>query len=91
MSRMVFCHKLQKEGEGLDRPPLPGELGQRVYAQISKEAWQQWLQQQTILINENRLSPVAPASRKFLAEQMEAFLFGDGIELPDTFVAPDDR
>ncbi len=78
MSRMVDCVKLKKMAEGLERPPYPGELGQRVFESISKEAWQLWLQQQTILINENRLSLADPKSRKFLEEQMEKFLFEGG-------------
>ncbi|AKH20888.1 oxidative damage protection protein [Sedimenticola thiotaurini] len=78
MSRMVECVKLKKMAEGLDRPPYPGELGQRVFDNVSKEAWQLWLQQQTILINENRLSLVDPKSREFLEEQMQKFLFEDG-------------
>ncbi len=78
MSRMVECVKLKKLAEGLDRPPYPGELGQRVFDNVSKEAWQLWLQQQTILINENRLSLVDPKSREFLEEQMEKFLFEGG-------------
>jgi Fe-S cluster biosynthesis and repair protein YggX len=64
--------------EGLERPPYPGELGQRVFDNISKEAWQLWLQQQTILINENRLSLADPKSRVFLEEQMVKFLFEGG-------------
>lgn len=78
MSRMVDCAKLNKMAEGLDRPPYPGELGQRVFDNISKEAWQLWLQQQTILINENRLSLADPKSRVFLEEQMVKFLFEGG-------------
>lgn len=78
MSRMVECVKLNKMAEGLERPPYPGELGQRVFDNISKEAWQLWLQQQTILINENRLSLADPKSRVFLEEQMVKFLFEGG-------------
>lgn len=78
MSRMVDCVKLKKMAEGLERPPYPGELGQRVFENISKEAWQLWLQQQTILINENRLSLADPKSRVFLEEQMVKFLFEGG-------------
>lgn len=77
MTRMVFCQKLQREAEGLERPPWPGELGQRVYRHIGKQAWQQWLAHQTMLINENRLSPVDPAVRKMLAGEMQRFLFGE--------------
>lgn len=77
MTRMVFCEKLQRETEGLDRPPWPGQLGQRIYEHIGREAWQQWLDYQTMLINEHRLSPVDPATRKLLATEMQRFLFGD--------------
>ena len=88
MARMVKCVKLGKEAEGLDRPTYPGELGKRIYAEVSKEAWQMWLRQQTMLINEYRLSPVDPKSRTFLEEQMEKFFFGEGAELPPDFVPP---
>ncbi|MGY0399020.1 MAG: oxidative damage protection protein [Ostreibacterium sp.] len=72
---MVYCHKLQKVGEPLERPPLPGEIGKEILSNISKEAWQQWLAQQTILINEYHLNPMDSQARKFLEEQMLAFLF----------------
>jgi len=78
MSRVVQCAKLNKEAEGLDRAPYPGELGQRVYDNISKEAWQLWLQHQTMLINEYRLSLMETKSREFLEEQMVKFLFEGG-------------
>ena len=90
MARMIKCVKLGKEAEGLDRPPYPGELGKRIYEQVSKEAWQMWLRQQTMLINEYRLSPVDPKARKFLEEQMEKFFFGEGAETPPDYV-PDER
>lgn len=90
MTRSVFCVKLQREAEGLDYAPWPGELGQRIYEHIGKAAWQQWLAHQTMLINENRLSPLDPAARSFLAEQMERFLFGEGVETPDGYVPPAD-
>ena len=86
MSRTVFCQKLQKEAEGLDLPPYPGDLGKRIWTDISKEAWNQWLRQQTILINEYRLAMVDPKARKFLAEEMEKFLFGEGSKMPEQFV-----
>lgn len=90
MSRTVQCAKLGKEAEGLAKPPYPGELGQRIFDTISKEAWQQWMGQQTILINEYRLSVIDPKGRAFLEEQMEKFLFGDGGETPEGFVPPSD-
>ncbi|MGH8184637.1 MAG: oxidative damage protection protein [Rhodanobacteraceae bacterium] len=79
MTRTVFCQKLQCETEGLERPPWPGELGQRIYEHIGREAWQQWLQHQTMLINEHRLSPVDPAVRRMLAAEMQQFLFGEAV------------
>jgi Fe-S cluster biosynthesis and repair protein YggX len=88
MSRTVNCAKLGKELEGLDKPPYPGELGQKIYDNISKEAWQAWLKQQTILINEYRLSVIDPKARAFLEEQMQKFLFEGDEQKPDSFVAP---
>jgi Fe-S cluster biosynthesis and repair protein YggX len=85
---MVHCVKLGQEAEGLDRPPYPGELGKRIYENISKVAWQQWLRQQTMLINEYRLTPIDPKARKFLEEQMEKFLFGEGSAPPQGYVPP---
>jgi Fe-S cluster biosynthesis and repair protein YggX len=88
MSRTVFCTFLQREAEGLDRPPYPGELGQRIYANISKEAWQQWVRHQTMLLNEYRLTPIDPKARKFLVEEMEKFLFAGGASKPEGYVPP---
>jgi Fe-S cluster biosynthesis and repair protein YggX len=85
MSRTVHCVKLGREAEGLDRAPYPGELGQRIFDNVSKEAWQMWLQQQTMLINEYRLSPIDPKARTFLEEQMEKFFFGEGAETPPDY------
>jgi len=77
MSRMVQCTKLRREAEGLDRQPYPGDLGKRIFENVSKQAWQDWLGQQTMLINEYRLSPMDPKARRFLEEQMEKFFFGE--------------
>jgi len=88
MTRMVNCVKLGVEAEGLDRPPYPGELGKRIYEQVSKLAWQQWLRQQTMLINEYRLTPIDPKARKFLEEQMAQFFFGEGSAAPEGYVPP---
>ncbi len=87
--RMVQCVKLGKEAEGLEKLTYPGELGQRIFDNVSKQAWQQWLAHQTILINENRLSPVDPKTRKYLEDEMEKFFFGGGSDLPGGFVSPD--
>jgi Fe-S cluster biosynthesis and repair protein YggX len=89
MARTVFCQMLQREGEGLDRIPYPGELGKRIFENISKEAWQQWLRHQTMLMNEYRLSPIEPKARQFLVAEMEKFLFGEGSKKPEGFVSPD--
>jgi Fe-S cluster biosynthesis and repair protein YggX len=86
MTRTVKCIVLGEEAEGLDRPPYPGELGQRIYENVSKEAWQRWLRHQTMLINEYRLSPIEPKARKFLVAEMEKFFFGGGSEKPQEFV-----
>ena len=90
MTRTVHCAKLDTDAEGLDFAPWPGELGKRIYEHISKQAWQQWLAHQTMLINENRINPLDPKARKFLEEQMRAFLFGDGeLEKPEGYVPPE--
>ena len=89
MTRKVNCVKLGKEAEGLDFPPYPGELGARIFENVSKEAWQMWIRQQTMLINEYRLTPVEPKARKFLEEQMEKFFFGEGSVVPEGYRPPD--
>jgi Fe-S cluster biosynthesis and repair protein YggX len=77
MARMVHCVKLGKETEGLDRQPYPGELGKRIFDNVSKEAWQLWMKQQTMLINEYRLSVIDPKARTFLEGEMVKFFFGE--------------
>ena len=86
MTHTVQCTKLGREAEGLERPPYPGELGQRIFDNISKEAWQMWLQHQTMLINEYRLNVMDPKARAMLQEEMEKFLFGTGSEKPGGYV-----
>lgn len=88
MVRMVQCVKLGREAEGLDRLPYPGPLGQRIYENVSKEAWQGWIKFQTMLVNENRLNLADAKARKYLAEQMESHFFGAGSEVPSGFVPP---
>lgn len=88
MTRTVNCVKLGVEAEGLDRLPYPGDLGKRIYLQVSKEAWQQWLKHQTMLINEYRLTPIEPQARRFLEERMEEFFFGEGVAPPEGYVPP---
>jgi len=86
MTRMVKCVKLGREAEGLDRPPMPGELGRRIWENVSKEAWQAWQLQQTRLINENRLNLMDPKARKYLQEQTERHFFGDGADEASGYV-----
>ena len=90
MSRKVQCQYLGEELEGLAFQPYPGELGKRIYENISQQAWQKWLELQTMLINENRLSPINPEHRKYLEGEMEKFFFGEGAEMPEGYVAPED-
>jgi Fe-S cluster biosynthesis and repair protein YggX len=85
---MVQCVMLKREAAGLDRPPYPGELGRRIYDGVSREAWARWLQQQTMLINEYRLTPIEPKARKFLEAEMEKFFFGGGSSKPEGYKAP---
>ncbi|AMN47971.1 hypothetical protein ACG33_12860 [Steroidobacter denitrificans] len=89
MARMVKCVLLGGEAEGLERAPYPGELGQRIHENVSKEAWQRWIKHQTMLLNEYRLTPIDPEARKFLVEEMEKFFFGEGSQRPQQFVDPD--
>lgn len=89
MSRTVHCVKIDAEAEGLDRIPYPGALGQRIYDNVSKAAWQQWLQHQTRLINEYRLQLSDSSARKFLAEEMEKYFFGGGELAQTSYVAPE--
>ena len=88
MARTVNCVLLGREAEGLDRVPYPGPLGQRIFEQISKEAWARWVRHQTMLINEYRLTPVDPKARKLLEGEMEKFFFGAGSEAPADYKPP---
>ena len=85
MARMVHCVLLKREAEGLDYQPYPGELGKRIYENVSKEAWHQWLGHQTMLINENRLTPIEPKARAFLVAEMEKYFFGAGSARPEGY------
>jgi len=86
MARTVKCVLLGTEAEGLEYAPYPGELGQRIFENVSKEGWQRWLKHQTMLLNEYRLSPIDPKARKFLVAEMEKFFFGGGSSAPKEFV-----
>ena len=88
MTRMVNCVRLQRELEGLDRPTYPGDLGKKIFDNVSKEAWKEWVNQQTILMNEYRLSPIDPKARKFLEEEMDKFFFGEGDSKIDNWTPP---
>lgn len=88
MTRTVHCIKLDKEAEGLALPPYPGELGKRIFENVSKEAWQMWLKHQTMLINEYRLALVDIKARQFLQLEMEKFFFGGGSAAPEGYVPP---
>jgi len=88
MARTVHCIKLNKEAEGLDFPPVPGEMGKKLYMSVSKEAWQQWLKHQTMLINENRLNLADARARQYLARQMENHFFGGGADAAAGYVPP---
>lgn len=90
MSRTVHCQMLNQELQGLAYQPWPGELGKRIFENISQQAWQNWLKHQTMLINENRLSPLNPDHRAYLESEMEKFFFGDGSAKPQGYVAPED-
>jgi Fe-S cluster biosynthesis and repair protein YggX len=87
-SRMVMCVKFGKEMEGLDRVPWRGDLGKRVYENVSKEAWKLWIEHSKMIMNEYRLNPLDPQSQKVMEEQLEQFFFGEGAKLPEGYVAP---
>jgi Fe-S cluster biosynthesis and repair protein YggX len=88
MARTVHCVKLNKEAEGLDFAPVPGELGKRIYESVSKEAWQGWIKHQTMLINENRLNMADARARKYLLAQLEKHFFGEGADQAAGYVPP---
>ncbi|KAA3619522.1 MAG: oxidative damage protection protein [Calditrichaeota bacterium] len=87
MASTVFCVKLGKEGESLAEPPQPGELGQRIFENVSKEAWQMWITHQVMIINEYRMNLADPKAQQFLDQEMEKYFFGEGSMLPPDFVA----
>lgn len=86
MARMVKCVKLGIEAEGLDAPPFPGQKGQYIFDNISKQAWKDWLAMQTMIINERRLASYDPAAKKILEAEREKFLFAGGFEMPEGYV-----
>ncbi len=86
--RMVKCVKLQKELPGLEEPPWSGELGQRIYDNVSEQAWEMWLEQLKMVLNEYRLNPATREAQEIIESQMEAFFFGEGAALPPGYVPP---
>jgi Fe-S cluster biosynthesis and repair protein YggX len=88
MARTVKCVKLGREAEGMEFPPYPGPLGKRIWENVSKEAWSQWLKHQTMLVNENRLNLADPKARKYLMDQTERHFFGEGAETASGYVPP---
>lgn len=88
MTRMIKCAKLGIEAEGLDAPPFPGPKGQFIYENISKQVWQEWLNLQTMLLNEHRLTSFDPKAKKFLEEERTKFLFSTGAAMPEGYVPP---
>ena len=88
MARTVKCVKLGREGVGMDFPPFPGDLGKRIFENVSKEAWKGWLEHQKMLVNENRLSLADPKARKYLMEQTEMYFFGAGADAATGYVPP---
>lgn len=86
MSRIVHCCKLKQELEGMLKAPFPGTLGERIFNEISKQAWSMWLTHQTMLINEYRLNLIDPKAREFLKEEMQKYFFGEGSEKPSGYM-----
>ena len=89
MARMVRCIKLEQEAEGLDFQTYPGELGKRIFDNVSKQAWSEWIKHQTLLVNENRLNLSDIKARQYLASQLEAHFFGGGAEQPIGYIPPE--
>lgn len=90
MTRKVYCQALHEELDALTFQPYPGDLGKRIFENISQQAWQKWMAHQTMLINEHRLSPLNPDHRKFLEAEMEKYFFGEGSEAPEGYVPPNE-
>ena len=87
--RQVHCVKLQRDLPGLSEPPFDGHpLGQRIYENVSQEAWKQWVEHMKMLMNEYRLNLGNPEAQEFVLGQMEKYFFGEGSDLPKEFVAP---
>jgi Fe-S cluster biosynthesis and repair protein YggX len=91
MTRLVDCAKLGKSLPGLEYAPLKGDMGARIYNEISEEAWGLWVKHQTMVINEYRLNPSEPKAQDILIKQMEDFFFGEGVKVPEEFVPPEQQ
>ena len=89
MTRIINCVKMKKDLEGLDFPPIPGPLGQKVWENVSKEAWNEWIKHQTMLVNEYRLNLSDVRARKYLMDQLDAHFFGDGADAAAGFIPPE--
>ncbi|MCH9699442.1 MAG: oxidative damage protection protein [Gammaproteobacteria bacterium] len=89
MTRMIDCLKLGIQAEGLEEPPFPGQKGMEIFENISRQAWQQWLEHQTMVINENRLTPFEPEAKRMLETERDKFLFGEGVDKPEGYKPPE--
>jgi Fe-S cluster biosynthesis and repair protein YggX len=88
MAHMVRCVKYGREMEGLEERPFDNELGQKIYDNVSKQAWVEWGEHQKMLMNEYRLQPWKREAQEFLAQQLQAYFFGEGSQLPQEYVPP---
>jgi Fe-S cluster biosynthesis and repair protein YggX len=89
MSRTVFCRKYQQEMEALPAPPMPGPIGQDLFENVSKQAWQDWMAHQTTLINEKHLNMMDMTARTYLKEQMQKFFSGEDVDKAEGYVPPE--
>lgn len=87
-ARKVFCVKFQREMQGLDEPPFNGELGEKIYNNVSKEAWKMWGEHCKMLLNEYRLNPANKQDQELIVKQMDQYFFGEGAALPSNYVPP---
>lgn len=89
MTKQLFCVKIKQQSEAMKAPPFPGKLGERIFNEVSKQAWNMWLAHQTMLINEYRLSLIDPKAREYLQQEMQNYFFGEGSNTPDGFKPPE--
>ena len=88
MARMVNCVKLGREAEGLEKPPLKGEIGQKVFDSVSAEAWRMWLEHSKMLVNEYRLDLMSEAGQRLWMSELEKYFWGEGAQLPPDYQPP---